>query len=679
MQNDVAPMTTVPRARAWAWLLMGAAVAMVGYAQWNLLANQFYGTGGYVLDMSTLSFTMYRNGVVPSFPPAIMWSDQIPFFAHHMSLIQSVLSVLSYLFPLGRVEWFAVCQTVFFAPLPVAVFLAIRRLYPESGVPTAVGAFLVAILFAFGGQSLSIASYPHYEMAAAAYLNLTALALLTGHTRWAWLFLVVTCSVREDAGFHAFALLFMVLVAHLPWPGLSPDRKLRRRVAAMMAAAFFSSVALLVVKGLVWPEHDYLRLLYLGDPAFAHVSMAEAGRRLVDFAASSRVIYYPALLTVLAAVVLRDVRILLGWLAYVPWFLVNLLAVATMKNTLFAYLAFPFIAAQFWILLSAFLPRSPDEGDQWRARPGARVAVFVAVVVASTVGFWRDGPWIVNTVVRPMASLQLSEQGLSNARRFARLLETRKDEFGLLAADGKVATLAAASVTYADLTRLARGSTFAPEVESVAFFAPTMDSADFRNALMLQGHEFLYAVPETLIRVSSSRPLSELAPAGLLVPSSMMADMAWLVSHPAIRRSPGGVIEVRREFPGGYAVYGPYISLPVGHYCMRWNLRIAPAATGAEPVGHVETVVPHRPLGLRDLPTVAGRVVLEYPLDVLPGEESLPVEHRLFLRRSADIRIYSLGFSRCRDAATSLPASERDGPAGEPAQRAEELSMEAST
>src|SRR5678816_4473809 len=74
-----------------------------------------------LLDSGWLSAVVYRAGLIPRNPSiACDWATY--FYGVHFSPILSVFSLLSYLVPLPRIEWYAVVQGLIYVPIGIAVY-----------------------------------------------------------------------------------------------------------------------------------------------------------------------------------------------------------------------------------------------------------------------------------------------------------------------------------------------------------------------------------------------------------------------------------------------------------------------------------------------------------------------------------------------------------------------------
>jgi hypothetical protein len=400
----------------------------IGNAQFIL--NHFFIGAPYLLDSGFYSALVYHAGVSPQ-NPNIALDFESRYFSFHFSPFVSLFSLLSYLQPLGRIEWYAVFQAIVFAPIGIATYALARHVEPDGMLRRLPITMFAALAFSFSGLVLTFVGYPHYEPAIPGLVCLVLVFVVTGRIRLAWVFLVLAASVREDAGFHtAFALMPLL---YLRWRGVDTAAT-RRQLMVMIAAAFTMSVAAVAVLKVFFASTT-LSNIYLGSPPFGHVTTSLIVDRARIFATNCQHIYYPFLATCLVVVLRRDLRYLLGWAATTPWFLLNLLAVQQVKASFFAYAGITFLVAIFWVYVygARLAPAAR------RLRPGVIEAVFALVSVSSTLGVYRENEVAARIIATEMVMHRRWPR--AQVHRFAETIGEHKDVFGRLYVDYAVASL----------------------------------------------------------------------------------------------------------------------------------------------------------------------------------------------------------------------------------------------
>jgi hypothetical protein len=401
-----------------------------GVARYML--NHFYAHAPYLLDSGLLSKISYRAGVFLDTPQAAC-NYATSFYQVYVSPFITLFSLLSYAVPVHRIEWFAFVQAMVYLPIALSVYLLSSRLEPGRALHRLPCTVLAACAFSLSGLVLWTIGYPHYEIATAGFSCLALTSIATGRTRLAWVFLVLAASVRQDGGVHAAIALAPLL--YLQWRGV-PMVPSRRALVIAIAGAIGLTVASFLFQRLFFTPVDRLRPIYLGEPAYAHLSPAVLAERAWRFLELGKVIYYPFLATVLIAALRRDARYLLGWAAALPWFVFNFTANDGAKATFQAYALSPFIVSVYWVYVyGALLAPAPR-----RLRPGLVELVFALVCLSSTLGFKRAAPDPFDHIVDAMAHRHPGSRVAS--RRIIKALHEHRASFGKLYLDGAVAALA---------------------------------------------------------------------------------------------------------------------------------------------------------------------------------------------------------------------------------------------
>jgi hypothetical protein len=419
-------------------LLAGVLPALLlGIANAQFILNHFFVDAPYLLDSGFYSALVYHAGISPKNPNiALNFADN--YFTFHFSPFIVLFSLLSYIQPLDRIEWYALFQAIVYLPTGIATYALARHVDREGLFRRLPITMFAALAFSFSGLVLTFIGYPHYEPAIPGFVCLVLVFVVVDRPRPAWLFLVVAASVREDAGFHTGLALMPLL--YLRWRGTETGAT-RRQLVAMIGAAFAMSVAMIVFQKLFFDTHT-LGSIYLGSPPFGHVTLSLIGDRAWIFATNCQHIYYPFLATCLVAALRRDARYLLGWVATVPWFLLNFLAFQQLKSSFFAYTGLPFIVSIFWVYLygAKLAPESR------RLRPGVIEALFALISVSSTLGVYRENPEATMAIVNEMAKPHHRHR--AQVHGFAEAIGAHRASFGRLYVDYAVASLTLESVTY---------------------------------------------------------------------------------------------------------------------------------------------------------------------------------------------------------------------------------------
>ena len=407
---------------------------LIGIGEARFILNHFYGRAPYLLDSGWYSSIVYRSGFVQR-NPVIACNYAETYYGVHISPLTSFFSILSYAFPIGRVEWYALFQGLTFAPLGFCVYLVVSRAVgPVSRWGTAT-TVLAAIAFPFSAQSLMCVGYPHYEVAIPSCVAALLACIVTGRRTLAWVFFVLALSVREDAGLHTgLALLPLVLLhARMGKPAFT-----RRALAALAVLAFVVTGLAMFTQKFFFHSANLFRAEYLGTPTFGHLNMHSLAERFHTLATNCPFITVPFIGSALIAASRRDARYLLGWGVAAPWFFINLLAHQDAKSHFDAYTGFPFLVSLFWVYLYGTMLAKTERALS-RVRMGT---IFAGICLASSIFGMSPGAAIF--LLKEMA-IRLPGNSAS-VRGFAEALRTRSSDFGRLVVDYPVAALAIETV-----------------------------------------------------------------------------------------------------------------------------------------------------------------------------------------------------------------------------------------
>lgn len=416
------------REKAGGWLLVGVflPMAMVFAAAAIFTHNVFYAGDAYLLDAGWLSALSYRNVTLVN--PPLMGRPVRLFYGEHVAPIFTIASLLSYLTPLARVDWFCAFEGLLFAPLGAVPALVLRPEERHSPRQAALCA-ITGVLFAFGGVVLSCFGFPHFEV----FIGSGACVALVGAARGSrplfYLGIAMAASCREDGGLHVAVVLAAVFLCDLsgrPW------RLPRKDVLRGFALAVLLSVLFLALQKLADPNTGRtFKMVYSGDPAYAHVTWASLGERLHVFVTAGRFLWWPFAATVALAVARRDPRFLLGWLVQVPWFVLNLLAFQASRASFGTYIGFPFISSVFWLLAYDSVRGPP----RYRLREHALLAITSVISLAG-----MHSSYAAATEGAIAGSLSFRESNPVAIRSFMKKLRDEPAKWGYPLMDGTLAS-----------------------------------------------------------------------------------------------------------------------------------------------------------------------------------------------------------------------------------------------
>ena len=603
------------RTRAWK-IIAYAPILAVFYANALFIRNHFYVRGAYFHDSGWFSETVFHAGIIPRNPA--MSEAMKYYWGWHVTVVVAVGSWLSYFFPGDRVDWYAIFQGLIYVPLAFAVPLSVPA-SARSGVRSAVLVAACSMAFAFNGQVLASMGYPHFEIFASAGIAIMLAGLATGRERVAWVGLAFAVATREDCGFHAASFLVAVLAADFlgrPFPIA------RRRVLLMAAVGLASTVAMMVIQKKLFVSLNAFQMYITGTPPYAHLTSAAIHERIADFGTKCGVFWLAMAASVVIAVARRDARYLLGWLATVPWLLLNLTAVQDIKAQLSVYTGFPCVGSTFWMFAYG---RVEDTRRSW----GWPLLAGAFASLAATAGmFWSFQ--VPGTALLESATVD-SAKNPEGLRAFARAL--RAQEYGDIRKDDALASWSIETVKEADFLGAAELKSGITSGDGYAFFFVERTPNVLAHSPFPKCGHVVDTPAFFCTRAERALPAT-------VVPTSPLLSLLQLEKERARREGETIVVEPR-PVPG-IATFGPYVRLEAGSYRVTWDLAFAECDGAGPPV--VVDVLRSGTERLGQTPVSPASPTPTLDFVVASGQEKEPIELRTwsghcgFTLRGIDLR-----------------------------------------
>lgn len=203
--------------------------------------------------------------------------------------------------------------------------------------------------------------------------------------------------MREDAGLHYFGLLFLLSGYLYFAKGRLISREIRFHSFLAVSCFAYSLMAIAIQKTYFNVGDNALARVYLGEPAFAHISLNFLQERLRFFARNRLYILVPILLSLFLSIYKRSWGLLVGIGAVLPWIIFSLLAISFQAGTLTSYYSFPVSIALFWPAIAYALFSQQNGGDLARFRISTKeisaIALSSLVFYAGSDGNHDRSPW----------------------------------------------------------------------------------------------------------------------------------------------------------------------------------------------------------------------------------------------------------------------------------------------
>ncbi|HTV88850.1 MAG TPA: hypothetical protein VME41_07535 [Stellaceae bacterium] len=485
-----------------------AAVAGVPFAAFTgLVLYHFYLRGSFVLDAGLQVSLLSHGGWRLPYPAALGGGS---YWRSHVAPIFVLLSLLRRTLPVSDVQFFAGFIGLAHALPAIGVFWALRAAAGRGAAATGA-ALLLAIAFAFNGLALSIVRYPHFEMLIVGSVICFAAALAQRRLIVAGAFFSLALATREDAGFHLFALLFL-LIAVNRWYGVA--WRAQRAELGFAAAGLLYSLVVVGLQTALATGPSALVQIYTGEPPFATLTAATVATRLAGCLVYRAYLVLPAAAAAIWALRARNPYILIGYAAFLPWGALQLVAHSAIAGTLSGYYAFPFMIAAFWPLIGVLYFRRGTAG-----KPAAAMLPFAAMTALSFVGMAHQyNPGRLDLLTGFLSPPSLARQGKTD--RAVALLARSQPALGRLLLDTSVVALAADDFSREETLQGAAKTS----PDTVAYLAHGYDADKLRRLAAADHLNRHYDVPGTAIRIATDRAIAAPTPIASLIAGSGNAD-----------------------------------------------------------------------------------------------------------------------------------------------------------
>ena len=316
----------------------------VAYSYFNRIQTLFF--NGANVDLRKWGHLAYSvtafNG-----DPSTYYAPLFAYFSNHLRPLLVLLCLPSSVLPINIVDNIS----LIFAAQAFIIVLSASLLVPALALPgpallSRALASVLGLAFFMSAPNLAAISYPHFEALFAPLAILFFIASATGHRVAAALCCLLLLLVREDLGIHLFAIIALVVTYEL-----TVNKTLWERLSFIAICGIISlgySLIAGIIQHYFFPGGSDLIHDYLNNPIYSHVTIDFVLRRLQQFCELRGYLILAFFATALIGFYYREPAYLLGYVAFFPWLVFNLLAVKFEPGTLATYHGFPFILALIW-------------------------------------------------------------------------------------------------------------------------------------------------------------------------------------------------------------------------------------------------------------------------------------------------------------------------------------------
>ena len=313
----------------------------------NYILNEYYLDGSCVCDTGWFTYLLTNSTTINILNPLqgilteSYLSTHISLFYFPLSIIYKPLSSL-----MSPPVYFAIFIAFLYSIISITIFLAGDKILDIKDKYTLIFLIFISILTPFNGVGLGLIGFPHIEIAIPALILLFLTLYFSGYRYISYFVFIFLMTIREDAGFHLFSILSLVLITIFFIKRSLPKDLLFINIIALVASIF-----MIIIQKKYFGGDNALERIYLGIPHFAHLNYNFIVDRLDFIMEHRKYIYIPMLSLIPIAIWSRNIFLILPIISTLPWFILSIIAINPMPHSLTNYYAFPFILPLSWTLI----------------------------------------------------------------------------------------------------------------------------------------------------------------------------------------------------------------------------------------------------------------------------------------------------------------------------------------
>jgi len=318
----------------------------------NSVMNNAYQYGSTFFDSAEFATVIWRSGLTLEMGPAFAGN----IYPTHASTINYIPALFSYLWWGDRMNYYGfVYALLYFATVYTAYAIMLPMLAGRCAPwLAALGAALL-----FCGQILFDGAWEmRSDFFAGLFLPLAFLDWQKRRYQWALLWFALGNMVREDIGI--MVIVPIALLAGLQWWAArrSDVALARERLVWGIrtgALCLVWALATIYIQKHYFPVYDLLQDQYYdrANP-FGHLSRALIDERLAYHWQYARGIWMPLAVVGIAAVALRDMQMMVGFVAFMPYIVGMFFSKSDMSAQLSSYKPFMLPVCLLWPALLAY-------------------------------------------------------------------------------------------------------------------------------------------------------------------------------------------------------------------------------------------------------------------------------------------------------------------------------------
>jgi hypothetical protein len=397
----------------------------------NYILNICYIKGSVVCDTGWFTYLITNstsigilNPIKDVFDPSYL-STHISLFYFPLSLLYQPLS--SFISP---TLYFAIFIASFYSLISISIFIAGEKILDIKKRYILLFLIFISILTPFNGVGLGLIGFPHIEIAIPALILLFLTLYFSGYRYFSYFIFIFLMMIREDAGFHLFSILSLVLIIIY-----FLKRSIPKDLMTINILALFVSISMIIIQKKYFGGDNALERIYLGVPHFAHLNYNFIIDRLDFILQYRQYIYIPMVALIPLAIWSKNIFLILPIISTAPWFILSIIAINPMPHSLANYYAFPFIVPLSWTLISFLIlyKTTNRKVKSYKIIISTLIITLLSILLFKGEGNVDNRPWN-RFNLKYIDSISPIETAISNIYKY-------RDNFGNMIFDEAISSL----------------------------------------------------------------------------------------------------------------------------------------------------------------------------------------------------------------------------------------------
>ncbi len=619
----------------------------------NYVLSQFYLHGTGLLDVGWFTYLLTNATSWPLKNPDAIGGF---FFQTHFSVFFYATSYVyeNILFFIPEPVYFSLFIGSMYGIISLSVFMVGLKLIKKVTFKISLILLSLSILSSMNGAALGLIGLPHIEIALPALILLFLSLHITGKKRVSFIIFILLLTIREDAGLHIFALLMTVLI--IKYISTRKVTSLDLNLLFFAFAGFFYTIATMYIQKSYFPGDNALERVYLGNPTLSHLSGSFLVDRLGYFLTERGYIYIPAMLSVLAYFYTKNIFLLCGLLATLPWFFLSLIAVSAMPGSFSNYYAFPFVIIGVWPVF-AFAIENKVMTQQLKNTK--KIILSIIVITGTSVFLFPGNSGNVDS--KPWRSFIFNDyEIISNTGAFIVFLNANKMKFGNILFDEPLAALFVQTLSRDEYGYLNNFSENVKNKADTVIFNNSNNSLNkSSNAVMTsiildRGLNNIFKVDKTNIVIATNRTMKNNLSL-IKVNLASVTKTTYLASE--LPSQVGQIqnnnrVAIETVDSAGFITYGPYAALEPGLY--QFKITYSSQSPSSQTIGYWDVVM-QLSTSIKELKsgliygTDGELSYIEKTFSVSKENSNGKVEIRSFYNGIGDLTVKKLDINRVRN------------------------------